>query len=243
MIKILDKLFSMRENLMKILIVEDEPKVAGFIKKGLDESGFLAEIAYDGITGKSMALSKKYDVIILDINLPLLNGFQLCKLIRENDQNVPVLMLTALGGIEEKVKGFECGADDYLLKPFEFAELIARINALLKRVKYIIPPEGVLIVTDLQLNRDKKNIVRAGRTIELSATEFSLLEYLMINKDRVISRAELTDKVWGINFDTGTNVVDVYINFLRKKMDSGFPIKLIHTKTGYGYILTETEST
>jgi DNA-binding response OmpR family regulator len=231
----------MQENLGKILIVEDEPKVAGFIKKGLEESNFTAEIAFDGIIGKSMALSIKYDLIILDINLPLLNGFVLCKIIRENDQHVPIIMLTALGGIEEKVKGFSDGADDYLLKPFEFEELIARINALLKRSRFHPTGGKVLSFSDLELNRDKKSVVRAGKTIELSAKEFALLEYFMINKDRVISRAELTDKIWGISFDTGTNTVDVYINLLRKKMDNGFPVKLIHTRTGYGYILTINE--
>ncbi|HEY5123374.1 MAG TPA: response regulator transcription factor [Ignavibacteria bacterium] len=228
----------MRENLGKILIVEDEPKVAGFIKKGLEESNFTTETAFDGITGKALALSKKYDLILLDINLPLINGFQLCKLIRENDQHIPILMLTALGGVDEKVKGFNYGADDYLLKPFEFAELIARINALLKRTKFNVTAGRLLTFADLELNRDKKTAFRDGKTIELSPKEFSLLEYLMINKERVITRFELTDKVWGIDFDSGTNVVDVYINFLRKKMDTGYPVKLLHTRTGYGYILT-----
>lgn len=232
----------MREYNGKILIVEDEPKVAGFIKKGLEETNFTAEIAFDGVTGKAMALSNKYDLIILDINLPLLNGFMLCKLIRENDVQVPILMLTALGGVREKVKGFDYGADDYLLKPFEFEELIARINALLKRTKFTVTTGRLLKIADLELNRDNKTAIRAGKAIELSAKEFSLLEYLMINKDRVISRFELTDKVWGISFDTGTNVVDVYINFLRKKMDTGFPVKLIQTRTGMGYILTEGDN-
>ena len=231
----------MKEAFGKILIVEDEPKVAGFLKKGLEESNFIAEIAYDGISGKSMALSKKFDLIILDINLPLLNGFQLCKLIRENDQQVPILMLTALGNVNEKVKGFNYGADDYLLKPFEFAELVVRITALLKRTKNSVTEHRILKIADLELNRDTKRIVRSGKNIDLSVKEFSLLEYLMINKNRVLSRFELTEKVWGINFDTGTNVVDVYINFLRKKMDTGFPVKLIQTRTGYGYTISEAE--
>lgn len=231
----------MKENLGKILIIEDEPKVAGFIKKGLEESNFSAEIAYDGLSGKSMALSKKYDLIILDINLPLLNGFQLCKLIRENDQQVPILMLTALGDVNEKVKGFNYGADDYLLKPFEFAELVARITALLKRAKNTVTGQRILKIADLELNRDNKRIVRSGKSIDLSVKEFSLLEYMMMNRDRVLSRLELTEKIWGINFDTGTNVVDVYIKFLRKKMDADFPLKLIHTRTGYGYILSEEQ--
>lgn len=231
----------MSEFLGKILIVEDEPKVAGFIKKGLEESKFKVEIAYDGSIGKSMALSNKYDLIILDLNLPIINGFVLAKLIRENDQHIPILMLTALGGIEEKVRGFSSGADDYLLKPFEFEELIIRINALLKRSKFQTISGRILKIEDLELDRDKKKLIRGGKPIELSAKEFSLMEYFMVNKDRVISRNELTDKIWGISFDTGTNVVDVYVNFLRKKMDAGFPVKLIHTRPGFGYILTAND--
>ena len=231
----------MGEFLGKILIVEDEPKVAGFIKKGLEESKFKAEVAYDGSIGKAMALSNKYDLIILDINLPLINGFVLAKLIRENDQQIPILILTALGGIEEKVKGFGSGADDYLLKPFEFKELIIRINALLKRSTFQSTPGRILIIEDLELDRDKKKVYRGGKPIELSAKEFLLLEYFMVNKDRVISRNELTDKIWGISFDTGTNVIDVFVNFLRKKMDASFPVKLIHTRPGFGYILTSND--
>lgn len=223
----------------QILVVEDEPKVASFIKKGLEESDFTVEIAYDGVMGKAMALGNKYDLIILDLNLPLLNGFQLCKMIRENNQQIPVLMLTALGGIEEKIKGFQNGADDYLLKPFEFEELVARILALLKRTTFSQPASRVLSIADLELNRDTMNATRSGKNLKLSAKEFYLLEYLMLHKDRVISRSELTEKVWGIDFDTGTNVVDVYITFLRKKMDTGYPVKLIHTRTGYGYLLKE----
>jgi DNA-binding response OmpR family regulator len=226
---------------VKILIVEDEPKVAGFIKKGLEESNFSAEIAYDGILGKTMALSNNYDLIILDINLPLLNGFQLCKIIRDNDQQIPILMLTAMGGLEQKVKGFDNGADDYLLKPFEFEELVARITALIKRSKYSVPSPRIIKIADLEINRDAKTVTRAGKSIELSAKEYILLEYLVMNKDKVISRFELTEKVWDINFDTGTNVVDVYINFLRKKMDTGFKSKLIHTKIGLGYIMKEDQ--
>jgi two-component system, OmpR family, copper resistance phosphate regulon response regulator CusR len=229
------------EDITRILIIEDEPKVAGFIKEGLEENNYSADIAYDGIAGKTMALSDKYDLIILDINLPLLNGFQLCKIIRENNQQIPVLMLTALGRLEEKVKGFDYGADDYLLKPFEFQELIARIMALLKRSKYAAQTTRILKIADLEMNRDAKTVVRAGKPIGLSAKEYSLLEYLAINRDRVVSRFELTEKVWGINFDTGTNVVEVYINFLRKKMDHDFPVKLIHTRIGMGYVLKEVD--
>lgn len=224
---------------IKILIVEDELKVARFLKKGLEESNFVTEIAYDGLTAKAMALFNPYDLIILDINLPLLNGFQLCKIIRESNQNVPILMLTALGGLEEKVKGFGYGADDYLLKPFEFMELLARIQALLKRTKKVVLPTSIIRIADMEINRDLKTVIRGGKEIELSAKEYTLLEYLVLNKERVISRAELIEKVWDINFDTGTNVVDVFINFLRKKMDNNFSPKLIHTRFGLGYVLKE----
>jgi len=190
--------------------------------------------------GKVMALSKKYDLIILDINLPIINGFDLAQMIREKNEVVPILMLTAMGGIEEKVKGFSNGADDYLVKPFEFEELIARINALLKRNRFKSVAERILTISDLELDRDKKIVTRGGKKIDLSVKEFALLEYFMINKERIISRTELWEKVWGINFATGTNMVDVYINFLRKKMDTGYPVKLINTRTGFGYILTPT---
>jgi two-component system, OmpR family, copper resistance phosphate regulon response regulator CusR len=226
---------------IKVFIVEDEPKVAAFIKKGLEENSYNAEIAYDGLIGKAMALSNKYDLIILDINLPQINGFQLCKIIRENNPDIPILMLTALGGLEEKVKGFETGADDYLLKPFEFAELLARMKALLKRTQVKVPQLSFIEVADLLVDRMTKTISRGGRSIELSAKEFSLLEYLALNKGRVVPRAELIEKVWDINFETGTNVVDVYINFLRKKMDNDFSPKLIHTKVGFGYILKDKD--
>jgi two-component system, OmpR family, copper resistance phosphate regulon response regulator CusR len=224
---------------VSILIIEDEPKVGGFIKKGLEESNYMVKIAYDGVTGKAMALSNNFDLIILDINLPLLNGFQLCKIIRDNNQSIPILMLTALGGIEEKIRGFDEGADDYLLKPFDFLELLARISALLKRVKKNVLPTTTIRIADMEINRDGKTVSRGGKLIELSAKEYALLEYLVMNKDRVISRHELVEKIWDINFDTGTNVVDVFINFLRKKMDNDFSVKLIHTRFGMGYVLKE----
>jgi two-component system, OmpR family, copper resistance phosphate regulon response regulator CusR len=223
----------------KILIVEDEPKVAAFIKKGLEENGFITEVAYDGLSGKSMALTNIYHLIILDLNLPHINGFQLCKLIRGINTNIPILMLTALSNIDEKTRGFEAGADDYLLKPFEVKELILRIKALLKRSSGNVPVSQVLKVSDLELHRDEMKVVRAGSTILLSAKEFKLLEYMVLNKDKVLSRSELTEQVWGLNFDTGTNTVDVFINFLRKKLDNDFEPKLIHTRFGIGYILSE----
>jgi len=226
-------------NEVKILIVEDEPKVAAFIKKGLDENGFFAEIAYDGLIGKSMALTNNYQLIILDLNLPHINGFQLCKLIRGINLQVPILMLTALSNIDEKTRGYEAGADDYLLKPFEVRELILRIKALLKRASGNFPAEQILTICDLELHKDEMKVIRAGKIISLSPKEYKLLEYLILNRDKTLTRLELTEQVWGLNFDTGTNIVDVFINFLRKKMDNDFEPKLIHTRFGIGYILSD----
>ena len=223
----------------KILLVEDEPKVAAFVKKGLDENGFNVEIAYDGLMGKAMILSNKYQVIILDLNLPHINGFQLCKIIRDSNIKTPVLMLTALGGIDEKVQGFESGADDYLLKPFEVRELVMRLKALSKRSSEIIAISDSLKISDLEIHLNEKKVTRAGKNIQLRAKEYKLLQYMVANKDKVLDRLEISEQVWGINFDTGTNVVDVYINSLRKKIDSDFEPKLIHTRIGLGYVLTE----
>jgi len=180
---------------IKILIIEDEPKVAAFIQKGLEEYGFHAEIAYDGLMGKAMALTQNYQFIILDLNLPHINGFQLCKLIRENDAKIPILMLTALGGIDEKVQGFEAGADDYLLKPFEVRELILRIKALLKRISDKPALSQIYKIADLELHKGEMKIIRAGKVITLSAKEYKLLEYMVLNKDKVLTRLELTDHV------------------------------------------------
>ncbi len=225
---------------MKILIVEDEPKVASFIKKGLEEQSYLVEQAFDGNIGKSMVLSSTYDVIILDVNLPGINGFELCKIIRENHIITPVLMLTALGTTDDKLTGFDSGADDYLVKPFEFRELIARLKALVKRGSTdASQTSNVLKVADLELDLDQKIAIREGHKIDLTAKEFALLEYFIRNKGRVVSRIDIAEKVWEINFDTGTNVIDVYVNFLRKKVDRDFPTRLIHTVVGMGYILKE----
>lgn len=226
---------------VKILIVEDEPKVAGFIKKGLDENGYSSELAFDGLVGKAMALGNSYQLVILDLNLPLLNGFQLCKIIRETNDKIPILMLTALRGINEKTEGFESGADDYLLKPFEFRELLLRIKALLRRSMDSQPIPLVYRIADFELYKEEMKVVRGGKAIPLSAKEYKLLEYMVVNKDKVLTRVELLDHVWGINFDTGTNVVDVFIKFLRKKMDNDFEPKLIHTRIGLGYVFSEQQ--
>jgi DNA-binding response OmpR family regulator len=232
------------ENPIKILIVEDEKKVAAFIQKGLEENNFHVDVAYDGLSGKEMALKNNYDLIILDIKLPLMNGFEVCSAIRKTNSQVPILMLTALGSLEDKVKGFDYGADDYLLKPFEFAELMVRIRALIKRSQQRVEKEQnyVIQIADLIIDKNAKAASRAGVKIDLTAKEYALLEYLALNQGKVISRLELTEKVWGLDFDTGTNVVDVYINFLRKKIDSGFPQKLIHTRIGMGYVLKVEEN-
>lgn len=225
---------------LKILIIEDEPKVASFIKKGLEENQYEAEIAYDGSIGLKMALKEMYSAIILDINIPIINGYEVCKTIRQQNTQVPILMLTAFGTTEDKLIGFDSGADDYLVKPFEFRELLARIKALLKRNNTNNSPGTILNVADLELNTDSKIVKRDNVKIDLTAKEFTLLEYLMRNRGRVISRSELAEKIWEITFDTGTNVIDVYINFLRKKIDKDHKNKLIHTHIGMGYVLKES---
>jgi DNA-binding response OmpR family regulator len=231
------------EDIARILIIEDEKKVAAFIQKGLEEHNFRVDIAHDGLTGKEKATKENYDLIILDIKLPLMDGFKVCNAIRKINHQVPILMLTALGSLEDKVKGFDYGADDYLLKPFEFEELLVRIRALLKRSIQRISkePEVIIQIADLIIDRNAKTATRSGKKVDLTAKEYALLEYLALNEGKVISRLELTEKIWGIDFDSGTNVVDVYINFLRKKIDTGFPSRLIHTRVGLGYMLKAEE--
>jgi DNA-binding response OmpR family regulator len=224
---------------MKILVVEDELKVADFLRKGLEENGHFVDVVYDGQMGEKLALRNEYDLMILDVILPYYNGFELCKRIREKKALVPILMLTALGTTEDKIAGFDAGADDYLVKPFEFEELLARIRALIKRSTGVLHTSTIIKIADLELNLDKKIAQRGNSKIELTAKEFALLEFLMKNKGRVLSRAEIAEKVWDITFDTGTNVVDVYINILRKKLDKDFDKKLIHTRIGLGYSLEE----
>jgi two-component system copper resistance phosphate regulon response regulator CusR len=224
----------------KILIIEDEKRVASFISKGLDEEGFETEVAYDGLIGKKMALSQRYDMIILDVNLPMINGFEVCKEIRNHNASIPVLMLTALGTTEDKLEGFEAGTDDYLVKPFEFKELLARVRVFLKRTNHVVLQSNILKIADLEMDLDAKTAKRAGRNIELTAKEFQLLEFMLRSKNKVISRAEIAEKIWDITFDTGTNIIDVYISFLRNKIDKGFSSKLIHTHVGMGYVLKES---
>lgn len=224
---------------MKILVIEDEPKVAAFIQKGLNESGYETDVVYDGEMGKWQATKNDYDIILLDVIIPLINGRELCRQIRKVKPNLPVLMLTALGTTEDKIEGFDAGADDYLVKPFEFKELLARIKALTKRSSGQMEPSDKIRVADLELDLNMKVAIRGGKTINLTAKEFALLEFFMRNRRRVLSRALITEKVWDIDFDTNTNVVDVYVNILRKKIDRDFEPKLIHTKIGMGYYFGE----
>ncbi|MCU0386165.1 MAG: response regulator transcription factor, partial [Flavihumibacter sp.] len=193
----------------------------------------------DGDTGRLFFDNKNYDLVILDVNLPGMNGYELLQHIRGVNQQVPVLMLTALNSTEDKIEGFNTGADDYLVKPFDFAELVVRIRALIKRAQQAAPVGKSLRVNDLVINLDSKEVSRAGKPIQLTAKEFQLLEYMIRNKNRVVSRADIALNVWDIDFDTGTNVIDVYVNFLRKKIDRDYEQKLIHTQVGMGYVLKE----
>lgn len=223
---------------MKILVIEDEPKAAAFLKQGLEEQNHQVEVAYDGQIGKRLALKGEYDVIILDLIIPYINGLELSKEIRKTS-NVPILMLTALGSTADKVTGFDSGADDYMVKPFEFAELLARINVISKRKGNMQVQSNKLIVGDMELNLDDKTASRGGRKISLTTKEYQLLEFLIRNKGKVVTRQDIAKAVWDVQFDTGTNVIDVYVNFLRKKIDKDFTVKYIHTQIGMGYIFRE----
>ncbi|WP_421829241.1 response regulator transcription factor [Larkinella sp.] len=226
---------------MRILLVEDEQEVASFIKSGLEDYGFEADVAGDALQAQVMLANNDYPTIILDVNLPVINGFELCKLIRSRYEDVSILMLTALGSTESKLSGFDAGADDYLIKPFEFRELVARLRALNRRRSTNPSDATVLRIADLELNQQSKTVKRGTQKIILTARELALLEFFMKNQNKALSRNEITEKVWDVNFDTGTNVVDVYVNYLRKKIDKDFSPKLIHTITGIGYIMQESE--
>ena len=227
------------ENNAHLLLVEDEVKVATFIKKGLEKQGFTVDIAVDGREGKQFFDQRTYNLLILDVNLPYMDGVELATYIRTKNPLVPILMLTALDTTADKLAGFDAGVDDYLVKPFDFMELIARLRALLKRSTQASTSTNLLRVADLELDLDQKLARRAGQTIELTAKEFALLEYLMRNRGRVVSKVDIAEKVWDIDFDTGTNFIEVYINYLRKKIEKENSPKLIHTVVGMGYTLKE----
>jgi two-component system copper resistance phosphate regulon response regulator CusR len=223
---------------MKILLIEDDPKISSFVKIGLESNDFNVEVAYDSAMGERLALSKNYDVIILDIVIPGISGFDLCKNLRNNSILTPVIMLTSLDTVDDKLEGFDSGADDYLIKPFSFQELLARIKALHRRDrKETVKPS--LKVADLEIDSLARKVKRAGKVIALTATEYRILELLAENKDKVFDRIVIAEKIWGFSFNSGTNIIDVHINSLRKKIDRDFDPKLIHTRKGFGYMLSE----
>lgn len=226
----------------RILLVEDEHKIADTLKLGLTEHGYEVEVAYDGKIGLKLYEKHSFNLVVLDINLPGINGYELCKIIRSKNENIPIIMLTALNALSDKIEGYDAGADDYIIKPFEFKELVMKIRVLLKRTtKQVIPTGNFLKADDLEMNLDSKEVKREHKSINLTAKEFQLLEYLMRNKNRVVSRADIAINVWDIDFDTNTNVIDVYINYVRNKIDKPFDRKLIQTQVGMGYILKENE--
>lgn len=224
---------------MKILLVEDEPNVASFIKRGLEENHYMVEIAYDGQLGLRMASQNVYDLIILDLILPYINGLEICRKIRkEYKSQTPVLMLTALGAKDDIVEGLDSGADDYLTKPFDFKELLARVRALGRRKKDDFKSE-VLTIADLALDATTKTVTRSGDEIKLTSKEFMLLEMMLRNRGRVLSRVDILEKIWDTNQDFRSNVVDVFVNLLRNKVDKNYHPRLIHTVIGMGYVLKE----
>lgn len=223
-----------------ILIVEDEKRVADLLKIGLEENGYQTMVAYDGAMGLRLFQSNSFQLVISDIILPKLDGFELCKEIRKVNERIPILMLTALGSADDKLEGFDAGADDYMVKPFDFRELNARVKVLLKRnAETVVRPPELITYADLSVNLNLREVTRNNIAIKLSPKEYNLLLYMLENAEKVITRVEIAEKVWNTHFDTGTNFIDVYINYLRKKIDKDFGKKLIHTKPGVGFILTD----
>jgi two-component system copper resistance phosphate regulon response regulator CusR len=223
---------------MRILVVEDQPKMASFIKKGLNAQGYIVDVSETGMGAESLVAENPYDLIVLDVNLPDQNGMDTARHIRQDGFKGPILMLTALSSTKDKIHGLDAGADDYLTKPFDFDELLARIRALLRRNTG--SETSKLRFADVELDMVLRKVVRANVELNLTAKEFSLLEYFMRHPNRPLTRVEISEHVWDVNFDTNTNVIDVYINMLRKKLDSPFEKKLIHTMVGYGYILKDS---
>lgn len=223
---------------MEILIIEDDERIATLVKRGLEENGYAVTLTYDGAMGQKLALENEYTLVITDIILPKISGIDVCKTIRAAKPELPIIMLTALGTTDDKIEGFDAGADDYVVKPFDFRELHVRIRALIKRNSQATRSQGFsLKYADLELNNQTKTVKRGETEINLTPKEFKLLEYMMQHSERVLSRTEIAEKVWDTHFDTGTNFIDVYINYLRRKIDKEFDCKLIHTKSGMGFIL------
>lgn len=225
---------------MRILLVEDDQKISSFVTIGLESNNYTVDVAFDGIIGEKLALSRKYDVMILDVVIPGISGYELCKKIRNSSIVTPVIMLTSLDSVEDKLTGFNNGADDYLTKPFSFQELLARIKALNRRNKEeIITPQ--MKIADLEIDTLGRKVVRNKKIINLTATEYKILELLISNPGKVFDRIHITEKIWGFSFNSGTNVIDVHISSLRKKIDKDFDKKLIQTIPGFGYVLREEE--
>ncbi len=223
-----------------ILLVDDEPRIADTLSFGLTENGYRVTVAYDGGIGYRMFREGGFDLLVLDIGLPGMNGYELCKLVRAENTNIPIIMLTALSTIDDKIEGYDAGADDYIIKPFEFRELLMKIKVLLRRSSDPAQPAGNLLKAgDLVMNLDTREVKRGETPINLTMKESQLLEYLLRNKNRVVSRADIAVNVWNIDFDTNTNIIDVYINYVRNKVDKPFRDKLIHTQVGLGYTLKE----
>lgn len=225
---------------MRILLIEDEVKTLQSLRQGLEEQQWTVDIAYDGSTGKRLAEQNSYDVIVSDIILPGMNGLDLCRHLRRAGLTTPMLLLSALNEADDKIAGLEAGADDYLGKPFDFREFVARIKALARRPGAAFPVENMLRYADLELDLDARTVRRSDRLINLTPREFALLEFLLRHPGKVLSKTEISEKVWDVDFDTGTNVIEVYVNYLRNKVDKGFERKLIHTMFGQGYVLRES---
>ncbi|CAM3832719.1 response regulator transcription factor [Aquirufa aurantiipilula] len=225
--------------MIRILLIEDEPKTVQSLKRGLEENNYEVEVAYDGLMGKQLAIRNTYQLIVSDIIIPGINGIELCKELRSLGIQTPILMLTALSTTDDKLIGFEAGADDYLAKPFDFKEFMARVKALIKRSNQTLVDSQVLKFADLELDLTSKLVTRSGQKINLTAKEFQLLEYFLKNQEKVISKAEIAENIWEVEDENSSNLIEVYVNYLRKKVDKNFPSKLIHTQFGMGYILRQ----
>ncbi len=225
--------------MIKILLIEDEPKTVQSLKQGLEENNYDVSIAYDGHMGKQLALAHTYQLIVSDIIIPGINGLELCRELRSLGIQTPILMLTALSTTDDKLNGFEAGADDYLPKPFDFKEFLARVKALIKRSNQTILEAQILKFADLEMDLNSSLVSRAGQMINLTSKEFQLLEYFLRNQEKVISKAEIAENIWEVEDENSSNLIEVYVNYLRKKVDKGFSSKLIHTQFGMGYILRQ----